>query len=128
VTRLQAPAASRLWRRVSAAARTARKAGNGAVFHPASGPISPTRQMDVGPSDSPDDPSAIEGTWTDIERHARYIYWLETATPSEHDLAEAVLVLLRLRRLAVYEEWDQQALGFEHWYKRFGRWFLARPQ
>lgn len=42
----------------------------------------------------PDDPIAIEGTWSDIESHARYIYWLETATQSEHDLAEAVLVLL----------------------------------
>ena len=57
-------------------------------------PLFDGRPQDGDMSQSPSDPVAIEGTWTDLERHARYIYWLETATQSEHDLAEAVLVLL----------------------------------
>ncbi len=42
-------------------------------------------------------PSAITGTWSDMESHARYLYENpEVAQASEWEMAEAVLVLLGL--------------------------------
>jgi hypothetical protein len=40
-------------------------------------------------------PQAITGTWSDLERRAKYLYENGAEGNDTHDLAEAVLVLLR---------------------------------
>jgi hypothetical protein len=42
--------------------------------------------------------TAITGTWSDLERHARYVYENADEQSSEWMLSEAVLVLLNLDR------------------------------
>lgn len=41
-------------------------------------------------------PSAITGTWSDLEGYARYAYETKATDSGEYELAEAVLVLLGL--------------------------------
>ena len=41
-----------------------------------------------------DDPAAITGTWSDLERRARYLYETADTASDAWEMAEAVLVLL----------------------------------